>query len=149
MNRASATQISVTVSQIAEEVVARLREIELEIDILESEIGTKCLEKRSQFLIRYLDSKFECVARGISSESFDILLATELFQLGGQGATVGELGEAVGLPSTTTQRKLSELERLQLIFRTTDRSDRRCVRIALTENGHQLVNAFCDGLFGY
>ncbi|GAB4190415.1 MAG: MarR family transcriptional regulator [Thalassobaculales bacterium] len=55
------------------------------------------------------------------------------------GRTVGELGEALGLESSTLTPLLKRLEGLGHVTRRRDRADERQVRVALTAQGRALA----------
>jgi DNA-binding MarR family transcriptional regulator len=61
----------------------------------------------------------------------------------GDGRTVGELGERLGLESNTLTPLLKRLQGMELITRARDERDERVVRIRLTDKGRALQGPAC------
>jgi DNA-binding MarR family transcriptional regulator len=59
-------------------------------------------------------------------------------------ATMGELGDALGVPLSTATRLVNRLARGGFVERQTDPKDRRIVHIILTAEGKRLYHAFHD-----
>jgi len=59
------------------------------------------------------------------------------------GRTVGELGERLGLESSTLTPLLKRLEAMGLVTRARDTRDERVVRVRLTETGRALEEPAC------
>ena len=59
------------------------------------------------------------------------------------GVTVGELGQRLGLESSTLTPLLKRLEAMELVSRARDPKDERQVRLSLTEKGRALREPAC------
>jgi len=54
-----------------------------------------------------------------------------------EGTTVSQVAALLGLKSTSLSRMLSQLEKMDLIYRQSNEGDKRSVKIYLTEQGKQ------------
>ncbi|WP_376717522.1 MarR family winged helix-turn-helix transcriptional regulator [Mucilaginibacter terrae] len=54
-----------------------------------------------------------------------------------EGTTVSQLAALLGIKSTSLSRMLSQLEKMDLIYRQSNEGDKRSVKIYLTEQGKQ------------
>ncbi|MEW5685166.1 MAG: MarR family transcriptional regulator [Pseudomonadota bacterium] len=61
----------------------------------------------------------------------------------GDGVTVGELGQRLGLESSTLTPLLKRLEAMELVSRARDPKDERQVRLSLTDKGRALQGPAC------
>lgn len=80
--------------------------------------------------------------------AWDILLELYASALEQQRHTIGSLGAAVPVPSTTMLRWLATLENEGLVERTADRLDARRIFVALTHNALAAMAEFFDALKG-
>lgn len=97
-------------------------------------------------LIRRVSFVIKCRGRdilsefGITTPQFNALLVLR----DNGDMTIGDLGNKLYLASSTATDLIDRMERDGLVVRERDSSDRRVVRLHMSEKGHQMIHAVME-----
>lgn len=94
-------------------------------------------------LTRMFERELQAVfaQHGLQPGEFDILATLRRADVESRGLTAGELGSSAMVTSGAITNRLDRLVAKGLITRNTDPLSRRTIRVALTEQGRQLIDA--------
>jgi DNA-binding MarR family transcriptional regulator len=88
-------------------------------------------------VMRFIRSRMRRHRAGVTIPQFRSLVYVGR----GEGASLGEVAEHLGLTAATTTRLVDGLEARRLVSRTRSRTDRRRITVRLTADGRRMMEA--------